>query len=35
MKSLKNYILNIKEEINHFIYKLIRLTYAVIKDSIL
>ncbi len=35
MKLLKSYILNIKEEINHFTYKLIRLIYAIIKDLIL
>ncbi len=31
-KSLENYTLNIKEEINHFTYKLIRLIYIVIED---
>ncbi len=42
IKSLYNYtklfescILNIKEEINYFIYKLIRLIYTVIEDLIL
>ncbi len=35
MKLLKSYILNTKEEINYFIYKLIRLIYIVIKDLIL
>ncbi len=35
IKSLKNCILNIKEEINYFIYKLIRLIYAIIEDLIL
>ncbi len=35
MKSLESYILNIREEINHFTYELIRLIYAVIEDLIL
>ncbi len=35
IKSLETYILNIKEEINYFIYKLIRLIYIVIENSIL
>ncbi len=34
-KSLKSYILNIREEINHFTYKPIRLIYIVIEDLIL
>jgi len=35
MKSLESYILNIKEEINYFTYKLIRLIYIIIEDLIL
>ena len=35
IKSLENYILNTKEEINYFIYKLIRIIYIVIEDLIL
>ncbi len=32
IKLLKSCILNIREEINYFIYELIRFIYAVIKD---
>ncbi len=35
IKLLKSCILNIREEINHFIYKLIRLIYIIIEDLIL
>ncbi len=35
IKLLKSCILNIREEINYIIYKLIRLIYTVIKDLIL